>query len=141
LNHHTTNGGVSPLHKTFVTGVNPIRSNGGCLSDDLFYATSPDGLRWQTYPVPILDHRDQRFHFWSLYRASFVYEAATDRMRTILSARDTVWGEFGVVHDYPALRRALDLSLTLAPAGLVASPNLVRSPEASMRRIILNARP
>ena len=91
--------------------------------------------------MPILDHLDNRFQFKSLYRASFVYESSTDRLRTIVSAKDTAWGMLSVVHDYAALRRALDASRTAAAASLVASRDLVRGPAPSGQRIVLNARP
>lgn len=115
--------------------------NGGCLNDDLFFATSGDGLHWKTYPVPILNHLDSRFNFESLYRASFIYEASTDRLRTIVSARDSVWGQFGVVHDYKALRSALDSSLKLAGGSLDAPRGMVRRPAESRVRIVVNASP
>jgi hypothetical protein len=119
----------------------PKAQVGGCLNNDLFFATSTDGVHWKTFPVPMLDHLDSRYRFVSLYRASFDYDAATDRIRTIVSAKDTVWGEYGVSHNYTALKHALDTARTLPVASLVGGANVVRVAPAQVQRIRLNTRP
>jgi hypothetical protein len=119
----------------------PKAQVGGCLNNDLFFAISSDGVHWRTFPVPMLDHLDSRFRFVSLYRASFDYDGAADRIRTIVSAKDTVWGEYGVSHDYTALKHALDTARTLPGASLVAGANVVRVVPRQVHRIRLNSRP
>src|ERR1035437_696191 len=121
----------------FTTGV------GNCMNDDLFMATSLDGLHWQTFPAPILDHLDKRFKFTSLYRASFQYTAGNDQLRTIVSALDVAgnWGEYGVVHNYTVLTTALNSSWTVSAAQLVPSSRLVRKADAVTAKVIMEDRP
>ncbi len=100
---------------------------GNCLDNDLYIATSADGLHWKTFPAPMLNHLDNRFTFTSLYRASFQYDATTDQFRTIVSAFTSPnWGQYAVVHNFTALTKALNSSLTVASAQLVPSAALVR---------------
>jgi hypothetical protein len=121
----------------FTTGV------GNCMNDDLFMATSADGLHWQTFPAPVLDHLDSRFKFTSLYRASFQYTAGNDQLRTIVSALDVAgnWGQYGVVHNYTALTTALQSSWTASAAQLAPPPSLVRKPDAVTAKAIMEDRP
>jgi hypothetical protein len=121
----------------FTTGV------GNCMNDDLFMATSADGLHWQTFPAPVLDHLDKRFKFTSLYRASFQYTPGTDQLRTIVSALDVAgnWGQYGVVHNYTALAAALTSSWTASAAQLAPSSALVRKPDAAAVKVIMEDRP
>jgi hypothetical protein len=116
---------------------------GDCTNDDLFIATSTDGLHWTTYSAPVLNHLDKRFSLESLYRASFVYDAGTDQLRTIVSALDTKsnWGQYGVVHGYSALVNALNSSWTVAAAQLVPPPNLVRKQLPGVKKVIMEDRP
>jgi len=57
-----------------------------CGARDLFLATSPDGVRWTTYPVPMLRHEDASWTSAMLYRATALYDAGRDVMRLYLSA-------------------------------------------------------
>jgi len=115
---------------------------GDCTNDDLFIATSADGVHWQTYPTPVLNHLDKRFNFTSLYRASFQYDAASDHLRTIVSALESSnWGQYGVVHKYGALVNALNASTTVAAAQLIPSPKLVRKPDVGVvKKVIMEDR-
>jgi hypothetical protein len=115
---------------------------GDCTNDDLFIATSIDGIHWTTYPVPVLNHLDKRFKFTSLYRASFQYDPATDQLRTILSGlQSSNWGQYGVVHSYKALLTALKTSTTVAAAQLIPSQLLVRKPDPVIKKVITEDRP
>jgi hypothetical protein len=115
----------------------PLSGYGGCLEEDVFLATSGDGRHWRTYRAPLLDRSDDRFTFASLYRGSFEYDAEHDQLRTIVSAREEKWGQYTVVHDYSALKTALDFSRTasataLAPLGRHAPKQAFRSVRPSI---------
>ena len=105
----------------------PVTSSiGNCATNDLFVATSTDGLHWQTYPVPLLNKLDRRFSFATLYRASFTYNATTDNLRTIVSGLEMDWGQYGVTHNFTAVMAALNSASTVAASQLLPSFNLVR---------------
>lgn len=115
---------------------------GDCTNDDLFLATSADGMHWTTYATPVLNHLDKRFKFTSLYRASFQYYASTDQLRTIVSGLESSnWGQYGVVHSYSALVSALKSSATVAAAQLVPSQKLVRKADPVVRKVPTEDRP
>jgi hypothetical protein len=115
---------------------------GDCTDDDLYIATSADGLHWKSFRAPMLNHLDKRFPFTSLYRSSFIYDAATDQLRTIASALTGAnWGEYGVAHNFTALIGALNSSATVAASQLVPSPLLVRKPDLNVKRVIMEDRP
>jgi hypothetical protein len=115
---------------------------GDCTDDDLFLATSADGMHWTTFATPFLNHLDRRYTFTSMYRASFQYDAATDQVRTIVSALSgTDWGQFGVAHNRKTLMAALTSSQTATAAQLVASQKLVRTPGKSVKKVIAEDRP
>jgi hypothetical protein len=63
----------------------PAYDRRGCGARDLFFARSADGITWTTYPRPILRHEDARWTSAMLYRASALYDPATDRVRIFLS--------------------------------------------------------
>ncbi len=115
---------------------------GDCTNDDLYIATSIDGMHWTTYPTPVMNHLDKRFKFTSLYRASFQYDATTDQLRTIVSGLEkSNWGQYGVVHSYKALVNALHASTTVAAAQLVPSQKLVRKADPVIKKVITEDRP
>ncbi len=115
---------------------------GYCVNDDLFIATSADGLHWKSFRAPMIDHLDKRFAFLSMYRSSFQYDPATDQLRTIASAvTGGNWGEYGVTHNYSALLAALNASVTVASSQLVPSQTLVRKPDLNVKRVIIEDRP
>ncbi len=64
--------------------VYPAYPAGQCGPRDLFFARSPDGMRWTTYPVPLLRHEDERWTSAMLYRAATLYDAERDVMRLYL---------------------------------------------------------
>ena len=56
------------------------KTPGGCLTPALFLATSADGVSWRTYPSPVLA-RDAIPEFeHTVYRSTFAYDDATDRV-------------------------------------------------------------
>jgi hypothetical protein len=116
---------------------------GQCTSDDLFLATSADGIHWHSFQAPMLDHLDARFTFVSLYRASFIYNASTDRLRTIVSGleRNSGWGQYGVIHNFSALMTALNSSYTATASQLVAPRSLVRKAIVGPRQVVTEDRP
>ena len=114
---------------------------GNCANDDLFVATSADGLHWNTFPVPMLDQMDRRFNFTTLYRASFSYNATTDNLRTIVSGLEMNWGQYGVVHNFTALMAALNSANTVAAAQLVPSLRLVHQHDPGRKRVVIEDEP
>jgi hypothetical protein len=36
---------------------------GNCMNDDLFMATSADGVHWQSFQALVINHLDKRFKF------------------------------------------------------------------------------
>ncbi len=116
---------------------------GQCTNNDLFLATSADGTHWHSFQIPMLDHLDARFTFLTLYRASFVYNAATDRLRTIVSGQEryTGWGQFGVMHDFSALMSALNSSVTATASQLIAPRSIVRKAVVGPRQVIVEDKP
>ena len=65
--------------------VYPAYDRRGCGARDLFFARSSDGVTWTTYSRPVLRHEDQHWTSAMLYRASALYDPATDRVRLFLS--------------------------------------------------------
>ena len=115
---------------------------GNCMDDDLFMATSADGVHWQSFQAPVINHLDKRFKFTSMYRASFQYDAGTDQLRTIVSGLEASnWGEYGVVHGYKALISALKSTFTVAASQLIPSSQLVRKPDVGVIQVIMEDRP
>ncbi|MES2216765.1 MAG: hypothetical protein V4481_05750 [Patescibacteria group bacterium] len=50
--------------------------SGGCGNDDLFLATSEDGLSFTTYPVPLMWRDNPWMPVTSVYKSTFVYDEA-----------------------------------------------------------------
>jgi hypothetical protein len=114
---------------------------GNCANDNLFLATSADGLHWNTFAAPMLDQMDRRFNFTTLYRASFSYNATTDNLRTIASGLEMNWGQYGVVHNFTALMAALNASNTATAAQLTPSFKLVHQHDPGRKRVIIEDEP
>ncbi len=119
----------------------PPATGANCAMDDLFAATSTDGLHWQTFPAPMLNHLDRRFNFATLYRASFTYNPTTDNLRTIVSGMEADWGQYGVTHNFTALMTALNSANTVAASQLVPSFNLVRKADPHRRVVKIEDQP
>lgn len=66
----------------------PDKKN-GCHTDDLFLGRSIDGLHWTVTPQPILRHEDRAWTAASVYRSTFLYDAASDELSLWISARGT----------------------------------------------------
>lgn len=58
----------------------------GCGGHELFFAHSPDGNHWTTYPVPLIRRDEAAWMSFMLYRASALYDPARGVMRLYLSA-------------------------------------------------------
>jgi hypothetical protein len=114
---------------------------GNCATNDLFIATSVDGLHWQTFPVPMLNKLDRRFNFVTLYRASFNYNPNTDNLRTIVSGLEGNWGQYGVTHNFTALMAAMNTATTVAASQLVPSFNLVRKADPHRKVVKIEDQP
>jgi hypothetical protein len=114
---------------------------GNCATNDLFIATSADGLHWQSYPVPIINKLDRRFNFVTLYRSSFNYNPVTDRLKTIASGLEDDWGQYSVVYNFTALMTALNSSTTATAQQLRPSRKLVRKPDATPRVVRMEDQP
>ncbi len=114
---------------------------GNCSLDDLFLATSKDGLHWTTFNAPVLNHLDKRFNFVTLYRASFQYNASTDQIKTIVGGLEKTWSEYAVVQNYSALIGALNLSNVAPQSALAALPSLVRRQSRALAKIVVEDKP
>jgi hypothetical protein len=73
-----------------------VKGAGSCNTQLLFLATSPDGVRWKTYPSPVLRIGAIREFSDIVYRSTFAYNARTDNIRFWFSgaghdARGFVW--------------------------------------------------
>jgi hypothetical protein len=74
--------------------VYPVKMSGGCTTDRLRFATSADGLRWTTYPSPLLikgasdDLRD------IVYRSSIELDAASGVVTIWYSGASFVHGSY-----------------------------------------------
>ena len=76
----------------------PAERSFSCNGRDLFFARSPDGIKWTSYRTPVLKRNDASWVRASLYRGSLLYDASRDAIRIYLSAAapGSVW-QLGVV--------------------------------------------
>lgn len=61
----------------------------GCAATDVFFATSPDGVRWTTYPTPLLARHEAPLLQDVVYRSTFAYDP-TARTLTVWYSGATV---------------------------------------------------
>ena len=97
-----------------------------CGARDLFFARSPDGVRWTTYPVPLLRHQDHPWTSAMLYRATTLYDADRDVIRIYVSASGpgSDW-RLGVVEfRVPDLLARLSGNVAAAPGGAPATESV-----------------
>lgn len=89
----------------------------GCNVDDLFFARSRDGVRWESFPEPMLRHQDRAWTATAVYRSSFLYDAASDELQVWLSARgdDRKWRLGRARFRYSRLITELSDSVMAAP--------------------------
>jgi hypothetical protein len=94
----------------------------GCKTDDLFYARSTDGTHWRVYETPIIRHQDREWTAAAVYRSTFLYDAASDRLDLWISARgsDGAWRMGYARARYASLLTALENNRELAPAPATA---------------------
>jgi hypothetical protein len=109
----TTNGyGYVALIVAFPRGLT-------CSNSDLWLATSFDGVRWRTFPIPLLWRgmtAAKRRSIATWYRGTLRYDAATDSLHLWPSAlAGTTWT---VYHTGATLSEILGLLLAAKPADL-----------------------
>lgn len=68
----------------------PAKEAGTCATRALFLATSPDGVKWTTYPTPVLSAGETPELKDIVYRSTFEYDAATDEVRFWFSGANLV---------------------------------------------------
>lgn len=80
-----------------------------CASDEVFLATSKDGINWETFAVPILWRTMPGFSLAAWYRTTMLYNPATDRLDIWPSAIDKngLWTEYHAAYNYSKLLAAL----------------------------------
>jgi hypothetical protein len=59
----------------------PVKRPGSCATQALFLSTSSDGVKWTSYPTPVLKAGDFPELQDIVYRSTFDYDAATDEIR------------------------------------------------------------
>jgi hypothetical protein len=57
-----------------------FRPSDTCSATSLFFARSPDGIKWQTYPAPVLARDVVPYFSQNVYRSTFFYDVATDEV-------------------------------------------------------------
>jgi hypothetical protein len=65
--------------------------NGSCAEDDLFLATSTDGVNFQSYPHPVMWRKNPWREYRAVYRSSFVYDSDKRQLRIWASALTLGW--------------------------------------------------
>jgi hypothetical protein len=90
--------------------VHAFPEGASCGQGDLYLARSPDGVRWTTYPTPLLTARVTDWTRASLYRASWVLDDESDRLDVWFSARalDGRWSVGLVAYEASELLAALE---------------------------------
>ena len=80
---------VSQL-KSYWALVTAYRRGSACTSSSLFLATSSDGVRWTTYPSPVLARGSLPQFSANVYRSTFAFEADGNRLTLWLTGATTV---------------------------------------------------
>ncbi|HEU4990786.1 MAG TPA: hypothetical protein VFT41_13455 [Gemmatimonadaceae bacterium] len=120
-----------PDHQGYVALYAAHAPTNDCASNDLWIAISPDGVRWHTFPVPVMWRgmpaaRKLKVRTW--YRGTMSYDAATDTLHLWPSAltADGRWNVYHAAFDFSELVRTL-LSATPAdqPTDLLQQPSRV----------------
>jgi len=75
--------------------VYPIKQAGGCVTDRLRFATSPDGVRWRTFPSPVLVKGANDEMRDIIYRSSIDFDAASGTVSIWYSGATYVGGSAG----------------------------------------------
>jgi hypothetical protein len=58
-----------------------VKTPGSCATVSLYLATSPDGITWRTYPAPLISAGVIPEFADVVYRSTFSYDPATDKIR------------------------------------------------------------
>lgn len=89
----------------------------GCKTDDLFFARSTDGQHWTAYAQPVLRHQDRAWTAATVYRSSFLYDAANDVLELWISGRGTdgTWGMGHARARFSTLLSALERNVQVSP--------------------------
>jgi len=120
------NAGYVALIAAFAKGLS-------CGTSELWLATSPDGVAWRTYPMPVL-WRTMRFaknrslNTW--YRGTLRYDAATDSLHIWPSA--LVGSTWTVYHTVAKLSELLELLKASQPADFRNSLFALKSSNPAM---------
>lgn len=95
-------GGISPWHidvqwipeRSEFWAIYNGKIPGSCTTAALFLATSADGLKWTTYPSPILSRGASPELADVVYRSTFAYDAATDMIDFWYSGAKYAFGQY-----------------------------------------------
>jgi hypothetical protein len=104
-----------------------------CANSDIWLASSPDGIKWQTYAVPVLWRtmsaaKDRFISTW--YRGTMRYDVATDTLDLWPSAMaKSTWN---VYHLTVKLSDALALLAQAQPTDRVNMASLSKMPAPSV---------
>lgn len=106
----------------------------GCSESELWLATSPDGIVWRTYPMPVLWRtmklaRRRSINTW--YRGTLRYDAVTDSLHLWPSA--LVGSKWFVYHTAAKLSELLGLLQVAQPADFRNALFSLRSASPGMR--------
>jgi len=120
------NGGYIALIAAFAKGLT-------CATSELWLATSPDGIGWRTYPMPVLWRtmklaRARTINTW--YRGTLRYDAATDSLHLWPSA--LVGSTWTVYHTAARLSDLLGLLQASQPADFRNSLFALKSSSPAM---------
>lgn len=112
--------------------VYPAYRSKTCQAEELFFARSRDGVRWESYAVPFLRRNAASWTSERVYRASIVYDGARDAIRFYVSgAGSSDYGLWRIGYVEYARR---DFLLALK-RGVPESPTLPPAPVNSRREI------
>jgi hypothetical protein len=100
--------------------VYPVKVAGSCTTDRLRFATSADGVRWTTYPAPILLRGASDDLQDVLYRSTLDYDAASDVVTLGYSGAKFVEGAYRWHLAWERLSQSALFARVSAPLSLAA---------------------
>jgi len=101
----------------------PAKTPGNCSTRELFFATSPDGLTWQTFPTPVLSAGVIPEFSDIVYRSTFSYDSGSDDITFWFSGASMVANGMFVWNTAVQRRSRADVfSSTRAPVARRMSP-------------------
>ncbi|XCB29806.1 glycoside hydrolase family 98 domain-containing protein [Arcanobacterium hippocoleae] len=110
----------------------------GSNATSFFFAKSKDGLHWQTYEKPVLEPKAGTWYDKFIYRSTFLYDAASDKISLWYSAgeKDNRWGIAYTENTYTNMEKALGNIAFAKPdaeISMPAAPKPGAEPEQSER--------